>query len=80
MCAITQGPIRTLCLHNLGFYEGHWVHILNLAKALYKLIIHMELPFPECTNKSLKVAHECLLEAVDQYMNENENMELDKGL
>ena len=63
----------------LGFYEGHWVHILNSAKALYRLIIHTEVPFPERTDKSLKIAHECLLEATDQYMSENENVELDKG-
>ena len=61
----------------LGFYEGHWVHILNSAKALFRYVIHTDVPFLECSNKYLKIAQECILEAINKYMTENEDAEID---
>ncbi|KAF8240967.1 hypothetical protein L208DRAFT_1215051, partial [Tricholoma matsutake] len=62
----------------LSFYEGHWIHILNSAKALYRYMIHTDIPFPERNIKNLKIAQECILEAFSNYMDENEDAELDK--
>jgi hypothetical protein len=62
----------------LGFYKGHWIHILNSAKALFRYIIHTDVPFPECSNKNLKIAQECILEALSKYMAENEDAGIDK--
>lgn len=63
----------------LGFYKGHWFRILTLAKAQYRYCIHTDVPFPERNDKSLKSAHECLLESVYKYMEEIEHAELNKG-
>jgi hypothetical protein len=63
----------------LGFYEGHWSHILTLAKAQYRYHIHTDIPFLENNDKNLKVAHKCLLKADNSYMDDNKHIELDKG-
>ncbi|KAF8232143.1 hypothetical protein L208DRAFT_1465797 [Tricholoma matsutake] len=68
------GPLPS----ELGFYEGHWIHILNSAKALYRYMIHTDIPFLERNIKNLKIAQECILEAFSNYMDENEDAELDK--
>jgi len=61
----------------LSFYEGHWVHILNSAKALFRYVIHTDVPFPECSDKYLKIAQECILKAINKYITENEDVEID---
>ncbi|KAF8229626.1 hypothetical protein L208DRAFT_1285634, partial [Tricholoma matsutake] len=61
----------------LGFYEGHWVHILNSAKALFRYVIHTDVPFPERSDKYLKIAQECILKAINKYMTENKDAEID---
>ena len=61
----------------LGFYKGYWVHILNSAKALFRYVIHTDVPFPERSNKYLKIAQECILKAINKYMTENEDAEID---
>lgn len=38
----------------------------------------MDIPFPEGNNESLKLAHECLLKAINNYLTENEYADLDK--
>jgi hypothetical protein len=63
----------------LGFYKGHWFCILTLAKAQYRYYIHIDISFPEHNDKSLRSAHECLLESVDKYMEEIEHAKLNKG-
>jgi hypothetical protein len=61
----------------LGFYKGHWVHILNSAKALFRYVIHTDVPFPEHSDKYLKITQECILEAINKYMTENKDAEID---
>lgn len=63
----------------LGFYKGHWCSILISAKALFRYHIHTDTPFPERNDENLKLAHECLLEAANTYLTNNEYADVDKG-
>lgn len=63
----------------LGFYKGHWCSILISAKALFRYHIHTDNPFPERNDENLKLAHECLLEAANNYLTDNEYADVDKG-
>ena len=62
----------------LCFYEGHWIHILNSAKTLFRYVIHTDIPFLERSDKNLKIAQECILEALCKYIAENEDADIDK--
>ena len=63
----------------IGFYQGHWVQILILAKAFFRYYIHTETAFPERNDESLDHARECVLEAIQNYMTENEHANVDKS-
>jgi hypothetical protein len=59
--------------------QGHWCSILISAKALFRYHIHTDNPFPERNDENLKLAHECLLEAANNYLTDNEYADVDKG-
>lgn len=61
----------------IGFYTGHWFHILNSAKALYRYYIHTNVAFPERNDKNLKYASECILESLQQYLDENRRVSVE---
>ena len=63
----------------IGFYTGHWVHILVSAKALFRHDIHMRIPFPECNDENLKFAYECVIESIAEYMEDNRGVQIDTG-
>ena len=65
----------------IGFYMGHWVHILVSAKALhvFQHDIHTRIPFPEHNNENLKFAHECIVESIVEYMEDNRGVQIDTG-
>jgi hypothetical protein len=61
----------------LGFYDSHTTVVLNLAKSYQRLAIHVNEPFPERNEKTLKQCNELVLEAFTTYIEENQNVELD---
>ena len=63
----------------IGFYTGHWVHILVSAKALFQHDIHTRIPFPERNDENLKFAHECVIESIAEYMEDNRGVQIDTG-
>jgi hypothetical protein len=63
----------------LGFYHGHWVHILTSAKVQFRHFIHTSTPFPERNSYSLDHVHGYLLEAVARYLKTNKHADIDKG-
>ncbi|KAM6491219.1 hypothetical protein JOM56_013458 [Amanita muscaria] len=52
----------------LGFYSGPWVDILITARNQYRRMIHTHDPFPERNAGTLKEAHDFLLEATWEYV------------
>jgi hypothetical protein len=62
----------------LRHYSGPWVDVLVDAKHSYRLFIHTDDPFPERNSDSLNDAHNCLLEAIGKYV-EEQNGTLDEG-
>jgi hypothetical protein len=64
---------------HIGFYEGHWVHVLVMAKSLFRYYIHTNTAFPERNDKNLEHACECLVESIEIYTMNNEGAELDKS-
>ena len=81
MAAVSHNPRsqREPALSNLRFYTGHWLHILSMAKMLYRYNIHIVDPFPERTEEFLKVAHEMILEAATIYRDVNTDAVLSDG-
>jgi hypothetical protein len=61
----------------IGFYSGHWSRILVSAKARFRLYVHIDVAFPERNDKNMKHASDCLLEVIQEYVNENKRITLD---
>ncbi|RDB31095.1 hypothetical protein Hypma_000006 [Hypsizygus marmoreus] len=51
----------------IGFYEGAWVDVLMQAKYEFRKHIHLYEPFPEKTTKIMRIAAECVTEAIASY-------------
>ena len=59
---------RELHPHHLGFYSGAWYDALVDAKNRYRFFIHTQKPFPDRNINSLRDAQECLIDAVENYL------------